>query len=216
MGPGDHALPDPGPFVAADVLKYCEPAHGLWVDLGSGVGSVGLALARASGGVILLVDPDDQALRQAADRARQERIGGRVATVVGQAEALPIRTEAAELVVSRGSVFFWSDPSAGLREVYRVLRVGGKAMVGGGLGTEYPKWARQEFARRRLEAERSRGAESYTEFQRLRRPSTFGAWAQGAGLGSFEVFGDEGPSPDASFGGLGVWLRFTKGCANDR
>ncbi len=215
-GPAAGALPDPCAFVADDVLRYCAPLPGLLVDLGSGPGAVGLALARAAGRAVLLVDPDEKALRQAADRAGQEGLAGRVATVLGRAEALPLRSDTAALVVSRGSIFFWDNPVAGLREVYRVLRVGGKATIGGGLGTEYPEWARLEFGRRRLEGERSRGAESYGEFQRLRHPSTFRAWGQGAGLGSFEVVGDEGRSAEASFAGAGIWLRFTKGCADDR
>jgi len=211
-GPSDHDLPDPCLFVAADVLRYCKPAQGLWVDVGSGTGGVGLALACASDDDVLLVDPDSHALCQAAERARQEGLGDRVATVVGRAEALPIRSDAAELVVSRGSIFSWDDPIAGLRETYRILRVGGKAMIGGGVGTEYPKSARRAFARRRLEYERSKGAESYAHFQLVRRPDTFRVWAREAWLGSFEVVGGEGPSPEASFVGLGVWLRFTKEC----
>jgi SAM-dependent methyltransferase len=186
------------------------------VDLGSGAGGVGLALARGPGRAVLLVEPDAKALRQAADRAGQEGLAGRVAAVLGRAEALPLRSETAALVVSRGSIFFWDDPIAGLREVYRVLRVGGKAMVGGGLGTAYPEWARREFARRRLEAERRRGAASYAEFQRLRDPSTFRAWAHRAGLGRFQVMGDESRSAEASFAGAGIWLRFTKEAADDR
>jgi SAM-dependent methyltransferase len=215
-GPSDRDLPDPCPFVAADVLRWCAPARGLWVDVGSGAGGVGLELARVGGGVVLLVDPDKDALRRGIEGARRCGLGERIRAVVAQAEALPIRSDTAELVVSRGSIFFWRDAAAGLREAYRVLRVGGKAMIGGGLGTEYPEWARREFARRRLENERRRGAQSYTDFQRLRRPDTFRAWARAAGLGGFEVFGDEGPSPEAPFAGLGVWLRFTKGCADDR
>lgn len=27
-------LPDPYPYVAADILEYCRPRKGIWVDLG--------------------------------------------------------------------------------------------------------------------------------------------------------------------------------------
>jgi len=47
---------------------------------------------------------------------------------------MPLPSESVDLVFSRGSIFFWDDPAQGLQEVYRVLRPGGEAMIGGGRG----------------------------------------------------------------------------------
>jgi ubiquinone/menaquinone biosynthesis C-methylase UbiE len=192
------------------MLKYCQPADGLWLDLGSGDGGIGLELARACGGTVLLIDPDEEALQRAVVKGQEAELRHRIAAARAQAEALPLRDEVAELVVSRGSVFFWDDPPAGFREVWRILRPGARAMIGGGLGENYPQWARQEFTRRRHQAVRSRGPEEYAEFERVRRPQTFRAWANEAGLQSFEVVGEGARAPDTPDAGLGIWLRFTK------
>jgi ubiquinone/menaquinone biosynthesis C-methylase UbiE len=205
-----RGLPALYPFVAADTLKYCRPADGLWVDLGCGDGGVGLELARTCRGTVLLIDPDEEALQRAVAQAQEADLPDRVAAIRAQAEALPLRDGVAELVVSRGSAFFWDDPPAGLREVCRVLRPGATAMIGGGLGEGYPQWARQEFTRRRHQSVRSRGPEAYAEFKRVRHPETFRAWADEAGLENFEVIGEGGRSPDTPDAGLGIWLRFTK------
>jgi SAM-dependent methyltransferase len=180
------------------------------VDLGSGDGGVGLELARMGRGTVLLVDADEETLQRAVEQAREADLRHRIGVARGQAEALPLRDDVAELVVSRGSVYFWDDPPAGLREVYRVLRPGATAMIGGGLGESYPQWARQEFTRRRHDSVRSRGPEAYAEFKRVRHPETFRAWAREAGLNGFEVIGEGGRSPETPAAGLGIWLRFTK------
>jgi len=130
--------------------------------------------------------------------------------VVSPAEAMPLADASVDLVVSRGSIFFWRDPAAGVREAYRVLRRGGKAMLGGGLGSGYPVGAREVFMRRRYEGVLKEGPEAVRCFQELRRPETFRWWAVEAGLMDFDVAGEGGLSPEDARAGLGIWLRFTK------
>ena len=53
--------------------------------------------------------------------------------------ALPFRDNSFDLVISRGSIFFWRDQSTALREIVRVLKPGGYAFIGGGYGRLLPK-----------------------------------------------------------------------------
>ena len=207
-------LPDPYPYVAADIVEYCRPRKGIWVDLGSGSGGVGFALAAAetcaaSESSIVLVDPDADALSEGLKNAQSQGLAHRVVAVVGKAESMPLPSESVDLVVSRGSVFFWDDPVKGVAEVYRVLRPGGEAMIGGGWGKHYPEWARREFSRRR-HGNMDPNSEATKRFRRLRSPETFRQWAEKAGLPDFEVIGHGGLGPDDPRAGKGIWLRFSK------
>ena len=207
-------LPGVYPYVAADILEYCRPRKGIWVDLGSGSGGVGFALAladnpAASESTILLVDPDAEALSQGVRRAQSEGLGNRVVAVVGKAESMPFPDCSVDLVVSRGSIFFWDDPAKGVAEVYRVLRPGGEAMIGGGRGKHYPEWARREFSRRR-HGNMDPNSEATKRFRRLRSPETFRQWAEQAGVPHFQVIGQGGLSPDDPDAGKGIWLRLSK------
>jgi ubiquinone/menaquinone biosynthesis C-methylase UbiE len=207
--------PDLYPYVAADILVWCQPQAGVWVDLGSGTGGVGLAVASsenaaASRSTIVLLDPDAKALSQALQKGREKGLGSRLVAVVGVAEDMPLPDNSVDLVFSRGSVFFWKDPAQGIREIQRVLRPGGKAMIGGGLGSEYPEWARREFTRRR-HGNRKADSPQAKEFARLRDPKTFRQWAKDAGLSDFRVTGHGALPPDDPRAGAGIWLQFTKG-----
>ena len=91
-----------------------------------------------------------------------------------------------------------------------MLSPGGKAMLGGGLGSTYPQWARREFIRRRREGVRKQGADAVRAFQEVRRRDTFRRWAEEAGLRSFEVVGEAALPEDDPDTGLGLWLIFEK------
>jgi len=203
-------LPDWYGPVAEDVLAYCRPQEGTWIDLGSGSGGVGLALARTSCSTIVLIDPQAESLIEALRKATDFGLGDQVMAVVARAESMPLPDCSVDLVTSRGSIFFWNDPAEGLREVYRILRSGARAMIGGGLGQDYPQWARQEFTRRRHEGVRSRGPGAYAAFKRVRHSDTFKRWAQAAGVSDFTVVGEGARNPDGADAGLGIWLRFAK------
>ena len=203
-------LPDYYTCVARDVVETCRPREGVWVDLGCGDGPLSFALAELSGSVLILVDPNRDALARALAKAAELGLSRRTVAVYGQAESLPLADGSVDLVVSRGSIFFWEDRPAGVREVYRVLRPGGKAMLGGGLGSGYPSWARREFIRRRREGVRKQGAAAVRAFQEVRSRHAFRRWAEEAGLEDFEVVGEAALPEDDPNTGLGLWLIFEK------
>lgn len=193
-------LPDWFVPVAEDVLQYCRPEEGIWVDLGSGSGRLGLVLAQRSKSMILLVDPNAQALSTGLQKARESGLASRVSAVAACAEGIPLPDGAVDLVVGRGSIFFWQDPPQGLREVYRILRAGARAMIGGGFGTRYPEWAYQEFFRRRYEELEAAGEEAKRRWHEPRRMEWLLGHARTAGLGDLLLH----PTPPTR------WLLFEK------
>ncbi len=210
----ERPVPDWYPYVASDILEWSKPKPGVWVDLGAGSGGVGLALASsktraASQSTIILLDPDAKALSQGLQKGREKGLGNRLVAVVAVAERMPLPDNSVDLVFSRGSIWFWKDRAKGIREVYRVLRPGGKAMLGGGLGSQYPEWARRQFMRRR-HGRWNTDSPQAKEFVRLRDPDTIDQWAKDAGIRDFEVIGHGAVPPDDPRAGSGTWLRFTK------
>jgi ubiquinone/menaquinone biosynthesis C-methylase UbiE len=206
----EHSLPSRYPYVVQDILKFCKPQKGFWVDLGAGKGQVAIPLIEAAGNPVVMLDPKSEAMVEGLKIAREKGIEDRLVAVVGVAEAMPFPDNTVDLVVSRGSIFFWDDPVKGLEEVYRVLRPRGKAYVGGGAGSGYPKWAAQKLIQDRKEKMQGDEAEKWKRFAELRRPEQMKQWAQEAGLREFEVLGKGAISDEDERVGQGVWLLFEK------
>jgi len=206
----EQTLPDRYTYVVNDVLKYCRPRKGFWLDLGAGRGQVAIPLIEATGNPVVMLDPDAEAMARGLEIARDKGLGDRLFAIVGVAEDMPLPDNSVDLVVSRGSIFFWSDPVEGLHEVYRILRPGGRAMIGGGAGSGYPKEAAEKLIQGRVEKLEGNEAEKWQRFVELRRPEQMRHWAQAAGLSDFEVAGKGALSADDPKVGQGVWLWFTK------
>ncbi len=208
---GEQSLPSRYPYVAQDALRLCKPQKGFWVDLGAGKGQVALALIEAAGNPVVMVDPNAEALSEGLAAARRNGLADRLVAVVARAEQLPFAENTVDLVVSRGSIFFWDDPVKGLHEVYRVLRPGGKAFIGGGAGSGYPAADVKRLIDLRKTRVQGDEAEKWKRFVDLRRPEQMSAWAKAAGLPKFEVLGKGALSADDRRVGQGVWLLFEKG-----
>jgi SAM-dependent methyltransferase len=206
----EQLLPDRYPYVVKDVLHLCQPEKGFWVDLGAGKGQVAIPLIEATTNPVVMLDPNAEAMSKGLETARGKGLGHQLAAVVGVAEDMPFPENSVDLVVSRGSIFFWDDPVKGLQEVYRVLRPGGKAIIGGGAGSGYPKEAVEELIasrKRKLEGDE---AEKWKRFVELRHPEKLQEWAEAAGLTGFNLAGKGALSADDPKVGQGVWLWFTK------
>lgn len=206
----ERSLPDRYPYVVADALKYCEPEKGFWIDLGAGKGQVAIPLIEATGNPVVMLDPNAEAMTKGLEIARGKGMGDQLFAVVGVAEEMPFPDNSVDFVVSRGSIFFWSDPVRGLQEVQRVLRPGGKAMIGGGAGSGYPQEATEELITSRKLKLEGEEAEKWKKFVELRDPEKLRQWADAAGLSEFELAGKGALSADDLKVGQGVWLWFTK------
>jgi SAM-dependent methyltransferase len=196
--------------VVQDVVRFCKPQKGLWVDLGAGKGQVAIPLIQAEGNPVVMVDPNRESMAEGLKIAREQGIEDRLFAVAGVAEDLPLLDNSVDLLVSRGSIFFWDDPVKGLQEVHRVLRPGAKAYVGGGAGSDYPKWAVQKLIQGRKDKMQGGEAEKWKRFVALRRPEQLIRWAKEAGLRDFDVMGKGAISDEDERVGQGVWLLFEK------
>jgi len=96
------------------------------VDVACGTGNAAL-LAAARGARVVGVDGAARLLDVARERAAAQ--GVEVDWREGDLEALPVGDAAADVVLSVFGVIFAGDPAAGLREVARILRPGGRAFV---------------------------------------------------------------------------------------
>ncbi len=206
----EQSLPSRYPYVVEDILRSCKPDEGFWVDLGAGQGQVAIPLIEATGNPVVMLDPDSEAMTKALNIAREKKVQNRLSAVVGRAEAMPFPDNSVDLVVSRGSIFFWDDPVKGLKEVNRVLRPGGKAYIGGGAGSGYPKWAVEELIQKRKSKMQGEEADKWKRFVERRRPEQMKEWAREAGLREAEVMGKGAISGGDERTGQGVWLLFEK------
>ena len=97
------------------------------LDVGCGGGWLVRELAsRVPQGRILGMDLSDEMV----ERARRASSPARNAEfVVGSVDAIPRAPDSFDKVISVESSYYWPDPAAGIREVFRVLRPGGSAWI---------------------------------------------------------------------------------------
>ncbi len=114
--------------VAADLGPFSGTEEIL--DIGAGPGHLAVELASRHSGVrVAGVDPDPEMSALAAGRAAEAGVGDRVRLVPGTAEALPFPDQSFDVVTSTLSLHHWDDADQGLKEVRRVLRPEGRAVI---------------------------------------------------------------------------------------
>jgi ubiquinone/menaquinone biosynthesis C-methylase UbiE len=120
----DHDLP----AWVVELLKV-EPSDSV-LEVGSGPG-VGLALAATKGhqGWVVGVDPSQTMLEMARRRNYARIEAGQVVLRLGTADKLPFEDATFDKAMTMNSLHLWPDPVAGLREVRRTLRPGGRIAV---------------------------------------------------------------------------------------
>nr|WP_321351191.1 class I SAM-dependent methyltransferase [uncultured Methanoregula sp.] len=123
------------PVIADQVLERTGITSGTCLDLGSGPAPLALALALLSNLRVTALDCSPGMIALAEKNIRKNHLEDRVVPVLGDVHAIPADDGTFDLVVSRGSYHSWTDLPAAFREIYRVLKQGGTAYIGGGYGS---------------------------------------------------------------------------------
>jgi len=112
-------------------IERLAPAPGEAVlEVGCGHGRT---LAKiASSGVRLAagVDPSDVMVRLARRRLRHEIRGGRAVVEHADAASMSFKRGCFDAALAVHVVYFWKDPRVELREIHRVVRTGGRVLLG--------------------------------------------------------------------------------------
>jgi ubiquinone/menaquinone biosynthesis C-methylase UbiE len=107
-----------------DCLVLCRGDGGLEQALQQGL----IEMTRVR---ITALYPNEKVAGEAEKRIRKAKLAGRITCKVGTLDALPFDGPSFDLVVGVGPVLIWGDREKKMRELYRVLRNGGVALVGG-------------------------------------------------------------------------------------
>lgn len=100
------------------------------IDVGGGPGKLAIRLARmAPQAEVVSLDPSEEMVKLAGERAAREGLSGRVRGALGSSEHIPFPDASFDLVVSTLSLHHWKEPVLALREIERVVKPDGRVLI---------------------------------------------------------------------------------------
>ena len=155
-----HLLPV-YPLIAQQILDDYQITSGKCLDIGTGYGYLGIELAKITDLEMYFIDSDPKALTQAKKNTVECELNNLIHFVEADSCALPFEDNFADLIISRGSLWFWKDQIKGLQEINRTLKPGGTAFVGGGLGRYTPPTMRKRLQGKKRKMLQERGEKGF-------------------------------------------------------
>jgi ubiquinone/menaquinone biosynthesis C-methylase UbiE len=190
-------------LIAKQIVDDYQVTQGLCLDAGCGRAQLDVELLKITDLQMIGLDIDPEAIVEAREAITKAGVGKRMSLVLGDVQDLPFKDHLFDLIVSRGSYPFWKDRVQGIKELYRVLKPGGVAFVGGGLGKYLPeedKAKLRAWHAKKLQEDQAAGKNDWKEYsvEDLREV------AQKAGIERFELV------PDHCAPNRGGWIVIRK------
>ena len=124
------------PVIAQNAIDATGVDQGRCLDMGTGPGMLAIEVAKAAPHMtVTAFDFSDDALDIARANIREAGLEKQISTAAGDVHDMPFETGEFDLIVSRGSMFFWNDLKHAFSHILRVLSPGGKTYIGGGFGS---------------------------------------------------------------------------------
>lgn len=184
------------PVIAEQIIRKTGKNRGICLDIGSGGGHLGIEIAKKTKMQVCLFDLAPYALKLADERVNNNGLNRRVKTMLGDVHKLPMKDGEIDLVISRGSLWFWEDQVKAFKEIYRVLSYAGCAYIGSGYGNEVLRRSVYE----KMEERESNWADRRKSFVKDNSPEKLERIMKEINIASYEII------DDAS----GMWVFFNK------
>ena len=126
------------PYIISDLKTYYNQSFSNKniLEIGTGPGFILNELKKENFSQIIGIDISLDMLIKAYNRNFDS---DRIFLINAKAEKLPLKNESIDIIISRGSIFFWKDIEKALYEIYRVLKPNGFLLIGGGYGISTPE-----------------------------------------------------------------------------
>lgn len=133
------------PYLVDQVISVLPEQARMLLELGPFSGGIAFELAKVNQDYsIVIADRRQETLDYLGREAGKLSLLGRIRLVRTDFSKLQFREAEFDGVISRGAFFFLNESV--LKEIYRVLRPGGAAFIGGGFGASTPKNLIDEIA----------------------------------------------------------------------
>ena len=97
------------PLIAEQIIQHTGITSGTCLDIGCGSGYLGAALAAKSDLYTLFLDQSDDMLALCERTIDENDLRGRAGLLPGDVGSLALPDGSVDLIIIRGSIFFWED-----------------------------------------------------------------------------------------------------------
>jgi ubiquinone/menaquinone biosynthesis C-methylase UbiE len=126
-------------YLASVVQKHSSSTHPFILDLGVGPGLLSVEIFRKMPqATIIGIDPLIKMLRLAKENVKNVHFQT-FEPAIGVSENIPLKNNTIDIIASRFSLPYWTQPNKSFQEMMRVLKPGGKVVLEA-LNRDFPTW----------------------------------------------------------------------------
>jgi ubiquinone/menaquinone biosynthesis C-methylase UbiE len=126
-------------YLASFVQRHSSSSHPFILDLGAGPGLLSIEIFRKIPQVTIIgIDPLIKMLQLANGNVKNADFQT-FEPVVGVSENIPLKNNTVDMITSRFSLPYWTQPNKSFQEMMRVLKPGGKVVLEA-LNRDFPTW----------------------------------------------------------------------------